>query len=220
VKLAVVDAVVAGWNLMEGVPARAMTSQADEARGGRAQLFRMVLANRPWWLLRDLSGALAAALATAAFSVVTYTVWGLGDRLDWPRLVALSVLSTSALAIWLIISHDLWERQSGQADRDRIRLANAVTALTLLFGIACLYAALFVLVLVSALLVIDQSYLQSSLGHPVGLGDYATLAWLAASLATIGGALGSGLETDESVRKALYRYRPESLTEQARRDSN
>jgi len=33
----------------------------------------MVRANRPWWLVADLSAARAAAVATAAFSIVTTT---------------------------------------------------------------------------------------------------------------------------------------------------
>jgi len=113
-----------------------------------------------------------------------------------------------------VIAHGLSERSSRASDTERVRVANAVTTLTLLVGLACFYMALFVLVLLSALLVIDASFLGSTLGHPVDFGDYATLAWFTASLATVGGALGSGLETDESVRDALYRYRPQSLADQ------
>lgn len=45
---------------------------------------------------------------------------------------------------------------------------------------------------------------EVGLGHPVGLTDHAQLAALTSSLATVGGALGAGLETDEAVRDAAY----------------
>ena len=188
---------------------------ASRGRGeGRARtVLSMVWDNRPWWLVTDLQTALAAALATAAFSLVTNTIWQLGDRLDWPRLVALGVLAVVALGLWIVVAHGLWERSSRASDPERVRVANAVTALTLVVGLACFYIALFLLVLLSALLIIDASFLGKTLGHPVDFGDYATLAWFTASLATVGGALGSGLETDESVRDALYRYRPQSLAD-------
>ena len=188
---------------------------SETGAGGQVRtVLRMVRANRPWWLVIDLETALAAALATAAFSLVTNSIWQLGDLMEWPRLVALSLLSVVGLAVWLIIGHGLWERSSDADDPERATVANAVTVLTLLIGLICFYVALFVLVLVSALLVIHPTYLQQNLGHPVDLGDFATLAWVTASLATVGGALGSGLETDESVRDALYGYRPESLADQ------
>ena len=60
---------------------------------------------------------------------------------------------------------------------------------------------------------LDSAVLDQAVGHEVGLRDYAELAWMIASLATVGGALGSALESDAAVREAAYGYRPERLTE-------
>jgi hypothetical protein len=55
--------------------------------------------------------------------------------------------------------------------------------------------------------VITKHVLAGALDREVGTRDYATLAWFVASLATIGGALGAGLESDEAVREAAYATR-------------
>jgi hypothetical protein len=54
---------------------------------------------------------------------------------------------------------------------------------------------------------------ESKLGHSVNFGDYLKLAWLVSSLATIGGALGSVIESDLAVREAAYRYHLDVRTE-------
>ena len=46
------------------------------------------------------------------------------------------------------------------------------------------------------------AYFQTVLKHPVGFGEDLNLSWLAASLATIAGALGSSLEDEDTVRNA------------------
>ena len=54
----------------------------------------------------------------------------------------------------------------------------------------------------------DFKLVNDNLGHPAGVGDYAAAAWFAASMATVVGAIGSGLENDEEVRETISRYRP------------
>lgn len=56
---------------------------------------------------------------------------------------------------------------------------------------------------------------MSTLRHQVGPGEYLILAWLAASLATIVGALGSTLEDEDTVRDAVYGYRQRRRQEEA-----
>jgi hypothetical protein len=48
------------------------------------------------------------------------------------------------------------------------------------------------------------------LGHQASVAGLVGLAWMATSVATVGGALGAGLETDEAVREAAYGYQADA----------
>jgi hypothetical protein len=186
---------------------------AAVVRGNVRLLAGMVRANRPWRLIVRLSRALAAAAATVVFALVTADLWTLADAMNWLRLLALTVLSVGATVLWLIVSHRLWEAPHGRGSRQQTVLFNTATTLTLLLGAAFLYAALFMLTIAAAALVIDAGVLGDALGHDADVGDYAALAWMASSLATIAGGLGAGLESDEAVREAAYGYRVERASE-------
>ena len=54
---------------------------------------RMVLANRPYRLVRDLSKVLVATLASAGFFIVNSNAWGIADQLAFPRLLVIMVLA-------------------------------------------------------------------------------------------------------------------------------
>jgi hypothetical protein len=171
-------------------------------------LLGMVRANQPARAAASMSHAALGALGTAAFSLTSQNVWQLAHSMGVPRLLAVSFISVVMTTTAMLLAHGLWERASAPAARERVVLFNLSTTLTLALATAALYAALFVLSLASAAVLIAPSAFEQALSHPVSVVDYARLSWLAASIATVGGALGSLIDSDKAVRNAVYHPRP------------
>lgn len=192
-------------------------------RSGRWRLLLgMVLANRPWLLVPGLKSALVAALTTGAIATINSTVWLLAGSLSWWRLVVATIVSIALVVGWLVIDGELWDRpddDSPQA-RERSRLYNTSTLVTLTTGVIICYAALYVVNLLWALFVLDPAVMGGYLRMSLSYGDLFVLAWFVASAATVGGALGSGLESDEAIRAAAYSKREEERRNRLARDRN
>ena len=193
---------------------------APRTSGHPRLLAGMVLANRPWKLLPSFKGALAAAFATGAYALITPTIWTLSDTVGWARHLLLMTVAILAMVAWIILAHGLWERSSDREPRHWARLYNGATALTITAATLLSFVALFVLVLLAAWVFVPGGYLQSTLRHPVGFGEYAILAWLTASLALVAGALGSSLEDEDTVQEAAYGYRQRRRNEDADEDGS
>ena len=176
-------------------------------RGRLRLLAGMVRDNRPWRLVPHLSTATAAAAATAAYGLVTNSFWSLADSLPAWRLAIVNAVAVLSMAVWILIYKHLWDRPEDPEDREAVVLNNVCTLVTLTFGVAFMYAILYSLTLLAAATIVDSSFLQSSLGHPAGIADYATITWLASSIGIVAGAIGSSLETEDAVEKATYSYR-------------
>jgi hypothetical protein len=194
-------------------PTRGDTRSSSPLDAGRS-VTSMIIANRPWQLVGDLSKVIVATLATAAFLVVNTNTWSIADQLSTLRLLAIGVLSIAALLLWLVVAHELFESPSRSQHTQLVRRANSATIGTLFIGLLLGYGVLFAMVLLAAALVVPAGLLESTLRHPAGFADYATVAWLSSSLATIAGAIGSGLESDEDVHNAIRRYRVDELSHQ------
>ncbi|MER5717847.1 hypothetical protein [Streptomyces sp. NPDC002132] len=185
-------------------------------RGYLKVLGGMVRANRPWRLVPGLSKALAAALATGAVATVNSTIWTLATSLSTPRLVIAMVGSVALMIGWLIVDANLWHRTDDVSPeaRKRAALYNASTVLTVGIGVIVCYVGLVVINLVWALFILNDRVFATTTRTPLHSTEYWTLAWFVASVATVGGALGSGLESDEAIRAAAY-----SKREQERRSA-
>jgi hypothetical protein len=198
-----------------------LATDADEAGGegivfvarvitGNVRLLLgMIRANQPWRLVGRLSSALLGALAAASFVLVSADLWRMAASLDDLRLAVATAGSIAIAVVTLITAHELWEHAEDPRVREQVVLFNLVTLITVTFGIASLYAVVLVVSLAVAAILIDPSLFESAVHHPVGVQEYLRLAWLASSLATVGGALGGVLESDETVREAAYAYRAE-----------
>ncbi|MGH2475756.1 MAG: hypothetical protein ACRDIL_10865 [Candidatus Limnocylindrales bacterium] len=176
-------------------------------RHSRARLLAgMVRANRPWLLVPQLSSAFAAAFAAGAVVLITETVWRMAVAVGSLRLGIAAVLAVATMVAWLVIDHEMWERPSS-GDRELASLYNATTLISVTIGVLCLYTGLFVAGLLVEVLLLPRSILGSALGHPAGAADYLAVAWLLATMATVGGAVGTGFASDEAVLQAAYGYR-------------
>jgi hypothetical protein len=184
-------------------------------RGNLRLLVGMIRANEPSKIIVRLSAALIGSLGTAAISLASSNIWQLADGMTWPRLLGLGVLSVVGTCFALVLAHGLWERAPRPEARERVVLFNLATAATLALGVMVLYLALLLISVAGGALLIPPHEFDAQVGHPVGAGDYARLAWLVASLATIGGALGSMVDSDDAVREAAYRREADERTEAA-----
>jgi hypothetical protein len=181
---------------------------ASEGALGHLRLWSgMVLANRPWKMLPAFKGAIAAAFATGAYVLAISSMWLLADAVGFWRLLALMAVAIVAMVAWIIVAHHLWERPKYPHQRKWTALYNGVSVLTVSAAVLLAYAILFALLFAAAWVFVPGAYFQSTLKHPVGFGEYLTLSWLGASLATVAGALGASLEDEETVREASYGYR-------------
>lgn len=189
-------------------------------RGYLKLLGGMVRANQPWRLVPGLSKALAAALATGAIATVNSTVWSLAGALSVPRLVIAMVGSIAIMTGWLIVDAQLWQRARKESPEalQRARLYNASTVATVGIGVIVCYAGLMVINLVWALFILNDQVFASFTQNPLQATDYWMLTWFVASVATVGGALGSSLESDQAVRAAAYSKREQERREMLQND--
>jgi len=182
-------------------------------------LVGMVLANRPWRLVPGLKSALVAALATGAIATINSTVWLLAGSLSWWRLMVATIVAVALVVGWVVIDGGLWDRPDDDSAgaKERSRLYNTSTLMTLTVGVLICYLALYLVNLAWALFVLDPAVMSGYLHTPLGYGDLFVLTWFVASAATVGGALGTGLESDEAIRAATYSKREEERRERLAR---
>ncbi|HEX2133553.1 MAG TPA: hypothetical protein VHH15_18575 [Actinophytocola sp.] len=193
-------------HVLDAEPDSSNLNIIDPRRSAVSRLLAgMVRVNQPWRLLAGLSTALAGALTGIAFGLLYSSIWTLSTALGPIRLAGLIVVAVTALTVWIIAGHRLWERRDG---RDvQVRLRNVSTVVTVTVGALAFFLTMFAISLGAVALVIPPDYLATTLGRAVDVTDYVVIAAMASVLGTLAGAVGSGLEDDTTVREATYGYR-------------
>ena len=197
---------------------------ANPRTGFARTVLGVILGNEPWRTAPKLSRALATAAATGAFGVFYNSIWQMSDALSTGRLLVISVLAVCSMVVWLLVSNKLWDRPRYARLSKVVLLYNLSTVMTLLICVIWLYAALWVFIFVSGLIVIDPSFMASVLNEDVGINNYASIAWLSASMGVVAGALGSGFDDQVDMRhitmgmrerQRAYTQQPETEVEES-----
>lgn len=177
--------------------------------GNVGVLLGLVRANRPLTLALRLTQLIAVTAAAGALMLITPDIWVLASNYGPARLALLTVIAIAAVTASLIIGARLWEKPRRRAEREQVTLFNVATVLTMTIGVSVFYLAVFLLALAAAFLLLDgQSFKQLS-DQNWTLGRVVDIAWMTASLATLGGAVGAGLEEDDIIRAAAYTREPD-----------
>ena len=202
------DAVRWARQLADDVEHRAGESGAAFAGRVAGRNARMILgtvrANRPWMLAVSLTRSMSTALATGALTLLTTDLWMLSAEYSGVQMGVLGALSIMAVTLSLVVGAKLWERPRRAAEREQVAVFNLATVLTVLIGVLVLHALLMLAALAGALLLVDADVFAEVTGESGTLWQYVKLAWFVGGLATIGSALGAGLEDDDDVRQAIF----------------
>lgn len=191
---------------------------APPVRGHISLLAGMVFANRPWRLFPSFKTTVATAFATGGYGLIFTTLWEIGNAYGYARLVTLMLVAMTFLVGWIILSHRLWETKDRDITRYLRSLYNTSTLLTISAGVVFYYAAIFILLLVAAIVYIPSSMLESTIGQDVTPINYVRIAWVTSSVATIAGAIGAGLEDSEAVQNATFGWRQSNRWKQYRQE--
>lgn len=167
-------------------------------------LLGTIRANRPWLLAASLSRSLSAALATGALTLITTDLWLLSAEYNGLQMVLVGGVAVLSVTVSLVVGANLWERPRRRVEREPVAVFNIAMVASVLLGVLVLHVGLFVTALAGALLLVDPDVFAEVTGDPAHFPQYLKLAWFVGGLATIGSALGAGLEEDDDVRAAIF----------------
>jgi hypothetical protein len=172
-------------------------------------LLGMTYDNKPWRIMSSLKTTIAVAFGSGAYAIVFPTLWQISYAYTNIRLSIIMILATVGMGAWIIQGHDLWEKKTSFEDNRYRNLYNAATLSTMFLAILVFYLVLFGLFFLTTLIFVEPSFYAEQVGidQLPHLGNYLHLSWIAASVGTITGAIGVGLEDEENVRQTTYGYR-------------
>lgn len=162
---------------------------------------------RPWWFPVQLSRLTTAAASGLLVLLITAEVWDLGMNQSPRRVVGLAAILLVATTLYILLRQRLLVRRGARRLTEQTAITHISVTVSVLFGLATTYAALFVAVLLLAWLVFPGRLVAEwavSLGGAVGPGHYLLLAGFVASVGILIGALGASFEEQTYFRHIAY----------------
>lgn len=179
----------------------------------------MTYDNQPWKIMGSLKSVIAVAFGSGAYGIIFPTLWMISYNYSPWRLGLLMILAILGLGLWIIQGHNLWETETISGGKTYKWLYNLTTISTLFLAVGAFYIVLYFLFLMTALIFVEPEFYmgQVNASSLPTLMNYLQVAWITASVGTITGAVGVGLENEEDVRSTTYGYRQRARYRQMQR---
>jgi len=169
----------------------------------------MTFANRPWTALFSFNKLITLSFATGTYISIFPTPWQLSIAYSPGRFIAVMILAILGTVIWVIFSHELWEKPTEKGKKRWRDLYNWTTFTTLGVIIISNYIMLFIIFLAAIAVFVPPSLFEAwtGLDEEPTPEYYFALVWLITSLGTLAGAIGTGIEDEGKIRDITYSYR-------------
>src|SRR5699024_5725106 len=167
----------------------------------------MTAANSPWSIMPSFKRVIGLAFATGCYMLIFNTLWQLSGLYGLPRFITLMITAMTAMVTWIIFVHSLWEKKQNYKSQKLRFMYNLTTIMTLTISVLLFYISMFLLFSIAVIIFVPADIFNDVLEDDVTFLDYVKLAWLVTSAATVAGAIGAGLENEESVKQVTYGYR-------------
>ncbi|MFC4558269.1 5,10-methylene-tetrahydrofolate dehydrogenase [Virgibacillus kekensis] len=170
----------------------------------------MAYANRPWTIIPAFKSVVGIAFATGTYGLIFTSMWNMSAAYGAFRFVLLMFCAILCMIVWIMFAHNLWERPTKKSRRKLRMLYNSATIITLSVAVIVYYVMLYALFLIAVAFFVPPDLYASAVGlkpDEVSIKHFLQLTWLVTSIATLAGAIGSGLESEDTVRKIMYGYR-------------
>ncbi|MFC4985920.1 5,10-methylene-tetrahydrofolate dehydrogenase [Salinicoccus siamensis] len=188
----------------------------NNLRGYLRLISGMAWANNPLNMMLVLSSVVALAFATGSFSMVFSTMWSLSDLFSIWRMIAVSIFALASMLVWIIISHDLWERLEEGEDKRFLKLYNGATVVTLIISLVFYFTVLYLMFLTGSLVLLPPDFIIRNIGlEQIDIRFYLKLAWFATSLSTVVAAIGAGVQDENIMKESTYGYRHRLRSQEA-----
>lgn len=169
------------------------------------RIAQTALTNRPWRLVTSLHKLVFPALVTVPIALLSVELWQLGVNMNTRRLVLICAAVVFGATVFIVVKQKLLMRMPRGGRSENVVIFNTSSVLSILAAVSLLFAVIFLGTLLISGGIFPREVLKNWLSVDViGLGDYARVSLLIASLASIVGWLGAGFTESDQFRLMLY----------------
>lgn len=169
------------------------------------RILKTALSNRPWKLLTKLHKLVFPAVVTVPLALLATEVWQLGVNQSVERLAVIAIAIVLGTTSFIVIKQKLLVRMPRGVRSEQVAVFNFASVISMLIAVTLVLVLIFALTLLLTGGFFSRRLVRVMLGvQRVTAGDYVSVSFFIACLASVVGWLGAGFTESDDFRAMLF----------------